>query len=318
MSLYIDRKDIHIKLDGNALAFYANGKREGMAPIKPLTKVVIVGNIVFEASVLCKLADSGISVLFLSGRSHRYCGILHGKLHNNGILRVSQYKISLSGFPVIFSREIIKKKVSSQFLFLKELLEKRSDIRFELTHSISTIEKILSKLTGSNSIDIDSLRGYEGSAANVYFSAFTAAFPPSLNFLGREKRPPKDPVNALLSFTYTLLHFEAVREIEVIGLDPVIGFYHQFDYGRESLACDFIEPYRPLADKFVWGLFKERVFTSRDFSSDEERTGCYLKKEARKYFYELYEKWIEDIRKQLRSQAEELARRIMNGQDSLP
>src|SRR4030067_2572555 len=108
-TLYIDRKELHIKLDGDALAFYANGEREGIVPINPLDRVIMVGNITLETSVLNRLANDNISVLFLSGKRNKFCGMLHGKLHNNGALRVKQYEKSLSdNFSIEAAVEIVK------------------------------------------------------------------------------------------------------------------------------------------------------------------------------------------------------------------
>jgi CRISPR-associated protein Cas1 len=164
---------------------------------------------------------------------------------------------------------------------------------------------------------VETIRGMEGGASAAYFAAYTKLFADSLDFKGRNRRPPEDPVNALLSLCYTLVHFEMVREIETIGLDPTIGFYHQFDYGRESLACDLVENYRPAVDKFVYELFRDREFTARDFATDDERPGCYLKKQRRKDFYPLYEQWANEMRSLWREEVRNLARRIMDGQDTL-
>jgi CRISPR-associated protein Cas1 len=313
-TLYIDRKELHIKLDGDALAFYANGEREGMVPINPLDRVIMVGNITLETSVLNRLAGNDISVLFLSGKRNRFCGMLHGKLHNNGILRVKQYEKSLSSFPMDLAFEIVKRKVEGQRDIVLYIREQRPDLRLEMTEASQVFERILEELRKPD-IGIDSLRGFEGGASASYFRAFTDAFPDSLGFNKRNRRPPEDPVNAVLSLCYTLVHFDIVREIEVIGLDPVIGFYHQFDYGRESLACDLIEPYRPMVDRFVWEIFRERAFTGRDFAMNDERPGCYLKKESRKRFYPMYEEWVTHTRPLWVEDVRGLARRIMDGQD---
>jgi CRISPR-associated protein Cas1 len=162
---------------------------------------------------------------------------------------------------------------------------------------------------------VQNLVGLEGSASAAYFSGYTKLFPPSLEFTGRNRRPPRDPVNAILSLSYTMLHYETVREIEVIGLDPTIGFLHQFEYGRESLACDLVEIHRPMVDEFVWELFRERSLTDRDFSYEKERPGCYLKKESRKRFYPWYEAWAKTLRSHITDTVRALARRILDGKD---
>lgn len=314
-TLYIDRKGIHVKLDGNALAFYADGERAGMAPINPLTRVVVIGNACMETPVLQRLAEEGVSVIFLSGRQSRFCGRLSGRLHNNGLLRVAQYQKSLdAAFAADVAVDIVRRKVAGQAALLGDAREKRPDIRTGLSQGLFTLEKVLESLSVPG-VSTDSARGLEGGAAAAYFAAYTTLFPESLGFKNRNRRPPEDPVNAVLSLCYTMLHFEVVREVEITGLDPVIGFLHQFDYGRESLACDLVEPYRPEVDRFVWGIFRERVFTARDFPLGDERPGCYLKKESRKRFYPLYEEWAAIVRPRLTAEVRQLARRIMDGQD---
>jgi CRISPR-associated protein Cas1 len=240
--------------------------------------------------------------------------MLHGRLHNNGILRVKQYEKSLSPFSLEIATVIVKRKVEGQKVFLLNVRESRSDLRFPMTNAAGVLEKILGTLN-TQSVEMETLRGLEGGASATYFQAFTKMFPESLEFKKRNRRPPEDPVNAMLSLCYTLLHYEMVREIEVIGLDPTIGFYHQFDYGRESLACDLVELYRTDVDRFIWKIFREREFTIRDFSTEDERPGCYLKKESRKRFYPLYEEWAKGIRPQLVNEVRTLAVRIVDGQD---
>jgi len=327
-TLYIDKKDVVIKLDGGALAFYANGKREGMVPIAPLKRVIIVGNVTIETSVLQKFLDEGIDVMFLSGRRTKYFGRLVGKLHNNALLRVKQYEKSLLSnlniFPIMFSCEIVERKINSQINFLNDAIKERPDLRSSLKDSVKTLEKILDNVRQLkrefpyqvNRLHDDLiliLMGYEGSAASGYFSAYTKLFPDSLNFKNRNRRPPLDPVNSMLSLCYTLLHYNVVRELEMIGLDPFIGFYHRFEYGRESLACDLVEVYRTEVDRFVWQVFRERSFIERDFSYDDIKPGCYMKKGARERFYFLHEEWAKGIRPKLTEEVRILASKITGG-----
>ncbi len=325
-TLYIDRKGLTVKLDGNALVFYSVSGREGMVPINPLKRVVVVGSVTIESSALNRLCDENIGVVFLSGRNMRFHGMLQGKLHNNGALRLKQYEKSLSAFPARYAHALVSRKIASQEALLKDALDRRADVRFPITTALGTLARITATLEEHGKVlhssgeyvshgFLDSLRGYEGSAAAAYFAAFTSLFPPSLTFTGRNRRPPEDPVNAMLSLCYTLLHFDAVREIEMIGLDPTIGFYHQFEYGRESLASDIMEPLRPDADRFVWELFRERTFTVRDFAFNTERLGCYLKKGSRKRFYPLHDEWRRTIRPGLTDAVRSLAREITGRDD---
>ena len=113
-TLYIDRKDLQIRLDGSALAFYCAGNREGVVPINPLKRVVVIGNVTLETPVLHRLADENIPVIFLSGKRMRFCGRLHGRLHNNGLLRLKQYEKSLTAFGIEAANGMVQRKLMKQ------------------------------------------------------------------------------------------------------------------------------------------------------------------------------------------------------------
>lgn len=112
-------------------------------------------------------------------------------------------------------------------------------------------------------------------------------FPPSAGFQGRNRRPPRDPVNACLSLGYTLLHGDAVRAAAAQGLDVMLGVYHDIAPGRESLACDLAEPVRPLIDRTVHTLFRHQSVRADDFS--QTKAGCRLNKSARRSVYRAFE-----------------------------
>lgn len=135
--------------------------------------------------------------------------------------------------------------------------------------------------------------------------------PPALGFTGRNRRPPRDPANAVLSLAYTLLHFEAVRAGHAAGLDPYIGFYHRPSFARASLASDLIEPLRPWLDQHLWRLFAERVLRPEHFTLD--RGACLLGKAGRERFYPCYETLIRPARRALRRSARHLAVALARG-----
>ncbi len=308
-TVFIDRKDIELKVDGNSIAFYSNGKRQGGIPLTPLKRVVIVGNVKLDTSFIHRLVRNGISIVFFTGRL-KYCGIINGPLHNNGYLRVKQYEKSLRDFAQVISKELIVEKILSQKQFIIEMRLINPILSMDVNKAIETMDKTLNTLTETLP-SIESLRGIEGSISSIYFSLYCKLFPPSLKFSKRVKRPPTDPVNAMLSFVYTLIHYEMVREIQLIGLDPTIGFYHQFEYGRESLACDLVEKYRVSVDRFVFEIFRNRLLSSRNFTKDEQTSAVYLRKGGRKIFYPLYEEWAQKQRSLWRQEVEILARRIL-------
>ena len=145
-------------------------------------------------------------------------------------------------------------------------------------------------------------------AAASYFEALAEILPAGLKFHGRNRRPPRDPVNALLSLSYTLLHAEAVLALYGAGLDPFIGFYHCLDFGRESLACDVMEALRPQADRFVLDLFRAETVKTEDFSLSE--AGCLLGKAGRGRFYAAYENRAEFFRRELEQAVHDIAQAV--------
>jgi len=315
-TLYIDKKDCHLKLDGDAIAFYRNGLREGIVPINPLKRVIVVGNVTMDTQVLNRLADGGICVVFLSGRRLHFRGMLWGRLHKNAMARLKQYERSLDRkFVLGLSGEFVLRKIQGQIELLEDGLKLNQNLSIHFRRAFEAMERISGNIK-SGCESIESLRGHEGAASAVYFSVFPMLFPDSLQFKNRNKRPPRDPVNAMLSLCYTKLHYEIVREILVAGLDPLIGFYHQFEYGRESLSCDLVEVFRPSVDRFVWDCFRERRFSVRDFVKENE--GVYLKKMARKAFYPIYENWADPVRKEIEKEIRDLLERIGDGKNTLP
>lgn len=131
------------------------------------------------------------------------------------------------------------------------------------------------------------LRGIEGHAAAAYFQALSCVLKKSLNFTGRNRRPPTDPFNATLSLVYTLFIADSALGIYAAGLDPFVGFLHEADFARYSFACDMVESFRATADRFAMTLFKEGTLRVEDFTMSEK--GCLMGKAARTRFYPAYE-----------------------------
>lgn len=312
---YIDRKDAELRVDGRALACYEGGRRAATIPLGAVERLVVIGNVSLETRLLHRLAEQGVTVCFVGGRRHAMMGTFSGPLHNNGWLRLAQYgAVTGADSARAWAAEIVGEKLAGQVGLLEALRPhaRRGEVMVEALSRVETSRR----RAGRDGVPVATLRGLEGAAAAAYFAAFQECFAPSLGFHERNRRPPRDPVNALLSLTYTLVHFEILREVQVAGLDPTLGFLHEFAYGRESLVCDLVEPQRPAVDRFVWGLFHERVFTARDFSEGEERPGCYLKKAGRSRFYPVYEGWADGQRGGWRASVRGLVRWLQGKEES--
>lgn len=266
-TLYVDRKGVEIRVDGGALTFYLENERIGTVPMAPLSRIVLRGDVQLSASVFGKLGMNNIGVVILSGQKAEPT-LFMARPHNDAQRRLSQCQAALSpDFCLSFSRRFIIAKLKAQHQFLETKKETHPDKRYDLTKRTEQIKGVLDNVPIATSIE--SIRGLEGAAANLYFQGMAAIAPDSLSFDGRNRRPPKDPLNVVLSLGYTLLHSDAVQAIYRNGLDPFIGFYHTPEFGRESLACDIIEPLRPRIDAFALNLFSQQELRADHFSQKE-------------------------------------------------
>lgn len=178
--------------------------------------------------------------------------------------------------------------------------------------------------------NVASLRGVEGTAARTYFDGFGKMVLGGFTFEGRKKHPSTDPVNALLSFGYTLLFNEISSLLDGLGFDPYLGYFHEVDYGRASLAADIQEEFRAVVDRFTLFLINNRMLGMEDFYRNEKDGSMYLKREAMKKYFAEYEKGIgrefkhpetgdsTTLRKCFRIQAEKLAGYINGSPVYLP
>lgn len=294
-SLYIDRKGTELKLSGETLVFYENEERIGTIPLAPIDRIYLKGDVKLQASLLAKLGEKNIGIICLSGRKN-IPTLFMSQPHNDAARRLAQYELSNNEhFCLAFAKKLMILKLVTQKNWLWQAANARLDKKCLLMPKAEELDGLIGKINMQT--NLAALRGIEGRAALAYFTALSLYLPPALRFEGRNRRPPRDPFNAVLSLTYTLLHSEAVLAAYGTGLDPYIGFYHSLDYGRESLACDLIEPFRPLVDNWLLGCFRRNILREEHFSTTQE--GCCLGKAGRIYFYQEYEKAIVNWRKML-------------------
>lgn len=296
-TLYIDRRTTEIKLDNDVLICYEKGERLATIPLAPIDRLYLKGDISIQTSLLAKLGEKNIGVIFLQGRKN-IPTLFFPQPHNDANRRIYQYYFAQNpAYCLQFSQQLIAQKLNAQQQML---------MKWHNNFSNASLEALQMQIPQQT--EIASVRGIEGRAAAIYFAELAQQLPAELGFERRNRRPPRDPFNALISLGYTLLYSEASLAIYGAGLDPYIGFYHQLDYGRASLACDLIEPFRPEIDDWIKQLFEQNIFKLEDFSQTNE--GCLLNKAGRITFYTEFEKIAPQWRKKLTDQSYQLAAQL--------
>jgi CRISP-associated protein Cas1 len=286
-TLYVDRKDSEIGLDKSRLWVKIPGARQLYSvPTRLVDSLVISAPVSFSSTLIHRLTSAGISAIFLNPQKAESCTATFGLGHNATGRRLAQYHaVSEPALRAGYAKEIVVEKIRAQRQVLLRAALNRQDKRYQLRKSSEQLANAALSLGAE--LTLASLRGIEGAAAAAYFKAYQCLFPPSLDFTSRNRRPPLDPVNVALSLTYSLLHAEAVRVLFSAGFDPFLGVYHEPVFGRESLACDLVECYRPMAEHWVWRLFADEKLRVEHFTwgeSTKERP-CVLGKAGRAHYY---------------------------------
>lgn len=305
-TLFVDRRDIALEHDSGALIIRDGGERIATVPLAPITRVVLRGNAQLTASLLATLGERGIGVLVLTGRQGKP-SLFFGRPHNDARLRVEQTRRSLQDdFCLAYAQRLVQRKLERQCQWIDAAREHYPAQRYPLSQALRQLQEQLPQIAHTRRLD--SLRGLEGAAASGYFAGLRAVVPASLGFHERNRRPPRDPFNALLSLTYTLAHAEAAFTLHAAGLDPCIGYYHQLSHSRESLACDIMETIRPLADRLCLKLVAQQVLTAEHFSQSD--AGCLLGKAGRSRYYGAYEEHAQPLRHAVQQEVRSLRKRI--------
>ena len=324
-NLLLDRAQLDIRAEGEALALYEAGQRRGTVPVKLVDRCVIHGaQTRLDTGVLIKLAEAGATTVLMSPRQGRRIAIVLGPWHNDAAVRLAQAaRVMDDPWSGGWARALVRAKLARQARTLRTLLAQRPDARKPLFDALSQIDRALRELpppqadragaTSAREVAAEEaappalhrLRGIEGAAARAYFGGLAGVMPSALGFAGRNRRPPRDPVNAGLSLAYTLLHAQAVQACGSAGLDPLLGFYHRPAFGRESLASDLIEPLRPAIDLWLWELLRARTLREEHFTLD--KGACLLGKAGRSIFYAAWEAAAAPWQRWLRAQTRQLA-----------
>lgn len=292
-TLFVTTQGAYLKKDGETVAVKVDKEVKLRLPLITLSGIVCFGNVAASPFLLGHCAECGVRVSFLT-KNGRFLYRVQGLTSGNVLLRKQQYRISederLSA-PIV--RSILLGKLSNSKTVLQRALRDHAD-KIKGAVVASAVERLDYALRQVQcESGVDALRGIEGDSAHCYFGVFDeliTAQKGDFFFKERNRRPPLDRVNALLSFVYTLLYHDVRAALEAVGLDPAVGFLHSDRPGRLGLALDLMEELRPFfADRLVLSLINLRQIEGRDFEAMDSGA-VLLKEDARKKVISFYQK----------------------------
>lgn len=292
-TLYVSTQGAYLRRDGECIVVEVEKQERLRTPIHMIGSVVCFGQVACSPPLLGFCAETGVTVSFLS-ENGRYWASVVGPVSGNVLLRRAQYQTSADPSQcVAIVRAIVAGKIANSRTVLQRALRDHSG-KSELSrveNAVAWLSNRLRVLEITNTVD--ELRGIEGEAARTYFDCFNGMIVSQREefvFRERSRRPPLDPVNALLSFLYTLLVHDVRGACESVGLDPQVGFLHRDRPGRPSLALDLMEELRaPVADRLALSLINLRQVSADGFRKDAAG-GITMDDETRKTVLVAYQR----------------------------
>ena len=294
--LYVQTQDTYLRKEGETVVVEKDREVKLRLPIHTLQGIVTFGNVMTSPFLLNLCAERGVCVSFMS-ESGRFLARVTGPISGNVLLRLAQTRA--------YEDAARKGGISRHFVIGKIMNARSVMLRRMRDHGETPLlkeacEKMLDVIRRIRDSEADAarIRGLEGEAGAVYFSAFNElllAGQETFAITSRNRRPPTDPMNALLSFLYTLLAHDCRGALESVGLDPQIGFLHEVRSGRPALALDLMEEFRAfLADRVALSLVNLRQLGAKDFKKTE--TGAVeMTEQARKTVLLMWQKKKQEI-----------------------
>ncbi|MEN4901875.1 type I-C CRISPR-associated endonuclease Cas1c [Luteimonas sp. TWI1437] len=285
-TLYVSTDGAWLRKDGANIVMEVERQERVRLPVHMLESLVCIGRVAVSPQLLGYCSEQGISICYLTPQG-RFLARVEGPVSGNVLLRRTQYRDSDDPARCAnIVRNLLAGKIHNQRAVLargwRDHGQGLSDsIAFQ--HALKRLKRIPQRVLLER--DVDVLRGLEGEAAQAYFGVFDQLIrieSPLLRFGGRNRRPPRDAFNALLSFLYTLLTHDCRSALETVGLDPAVGFLHRDRPGRPSLALDLAEEFRPLlGERLALSMINRRQLNEREFVVFDNGA-VQLKDDARK------------------------------------
>ena len=286
-TLFVTSEDIYLSLDGENVVANRDKQEAARYPLHTLSGIVSFSYSGASPALMGACAKRDVSLAFCTPRG-RFLARVTGESSGNVLLRRTQYRVADDPGPCcrIARNMVLGKCYNARWSI--ERTRRDHGLRVDdarLSAASGHLKELLPQIGEETSLD--SLRGLEGAGATVYFGVFDQLVlgeKPLFAFTSRSRRPPQDPINALLSFAYSLLAHDCASALESVGLDAYVGFLHRDRPGRTSLALDLMEELRPcMADRFVLTLINNRVVSKQDFDF-RENGAIFLNDTGRRTF----------------------------------
>ncbi|HDL5699330.1 TPA: type I-C CRISPR-associated endonuclease Cas1 [Mannheimia haemolytica] len=282
-TLYITTQGSYLHKERETLVVEQERKKVAQLPIHSIGHIFCFGNVLMSPFLMGFCGENNVNLAFFT-ENGRYLGRLQGRQSGNVLLRRAQYKKSETN-PVPVARNIIAAKIQASKRVLQRQIRNHGE-NADLQSAITALNYSLQQLKTADNLDL--IRGIEGDVASRYFGVFSHLIKENsgFHFDGRNRRPPRDGVNALLSFLYSILGKDISGALQGVGLDPQIGFLHADRPGRDSLAQDILEEFRAWwVDRMVLSLINRGQVKTDDFVT-EASGAVTLKPEARKLLFQ--------------------------------
>ena len=296
-TLFVTSEDIYLSLDGENVV--ANREKSVVAryPLHTLSAIISFSYPGASPALMGACAQRGISLSFCTPRG-KFLARVTGEANGNVLLRRTQYRVADNPAQSCFiARTMVFGKIHNARWSI-ERTRRDHGLRVD-TRRLGDVSEQLKQLMPQllRQTDLGTLRGLEGAGATAYFSIFNQLIlgdQTVFHFETRSRRPPADPVNALLSFAYSLLSHDCAWALESVGLDAYVGFLHRDRPGRSSLALDLMEEFRPcVADRFVLTCINNRIFQKSDFDY-RENGGVFLNENGKRVFLQRWQERKKD------------------------
>ena len=292
-TFYVQEQGAFVGTSKQRLVVKVNGAGVASVKLQDVSQLVLLGNIQISTQAVQTLCEASIPIVHLS-TGHRFYGMTHGIHLRNADDRAAQYKIAAEPARcLLFAQQLVIDKAENQ----RTLLRRNAPTDLYTERAPRDIDDLATR--APQMLSIETLLGVEGAIAAAYFSQFSKLLKPrdfstDWSFTNRNRRPPRDPVNALLSFGYAMLAKECAVALMSEGLDPWWGLYHQPRHGRPALALDVMEPFRPaIVDSAVISAINTGMVTRSGFEMSS--AGCILKDTGRKNFIRAYDARLDQL-----------------------